>query len=342
MKIPYNTINRCTIAALASAGIFAQTMKLHSNDDVYSKEADAFLSNLPAKLQENQTKAIRMALSGNSEQLEAIRSSRNIAPELPIGVTRTHVSDNLALFRDVRYDNDTLLLLVYLHGGGWTIGSINSCSRFCAALALNGIAVLAVDYRLAPEHGYPDGLNDCISAVLTAASNIDKWKCSGISIGGDSSGGNLAIATAMSCPEGTFNSLMAFYPVTKAYPDNSSSWKGFGTGFGLDSELMMAFNEAYTSDIHNPLVSPADALDDELEKLPPTLIVAADRDILREQGAEFANRLKQLGKEVEYRMVPKSVHLFITVPGQTAAFNYAVSEASWFIHTNDSKTANQQ
>jgi len=148
MKIPYNTINRCTIAALASAGIFAQTMKLHSNDDVYSKEANAFLSNLPAKLQENQTKAIRMALSGNSEQLEAIRSSRNIAPELPIGVTRTHVSDNLALFRDVRYDNDTLPLLVYLHGGGWTIGSINSCSRFCAALALNGIAVLAVDYRL--------------------------------------------------------------------------------------------------------------------------------------------------------------------------------------------------
>ena len=105
---------------------------------------------------------------------------------------------------------------------------------------------------------------------------------------------------------------------------------------------MMAFNEAYTSDIHNPLVSPADALDDELEKLPPTLIVAADRDILREQGAEFANRHKQLGKEVEYRMVPKSVLLFITVPWQSAAFNYAVSEASWFIHTNDSKTANQQ
>ena len=77
---------------------------------------------------------------------------------MPAGIRRMNVGGNLALFRDIRYDNDTIPLLIYFHGGGWTIGSINSCSRFCAAMAGNGIAVLAVDYRLAPEHGYPEGV----------------------------------------------------------------------------------------------------------------------------------------------------------------------------------------
>ena len=316
-------INLYTTAALVSTGILATAI-----------EADAFLSNLPARLQEKQAEAIRMAISGTCEPLEAIRNSRNISQQLPAGITRTYVSDNLALFRDTHHDNDTLPLLIYFHGGGWTIGSINSCSQFCAAMALNGIAVLAVDYRFAPEHRYPDGLNDCIAAVRTAASNLDKWKCSGISLGGDSSGGNLAIATAMSFPEDTFNSMVTFYPVTKAYPDNSSSWTEFGTGFGLDSELMEVFNEAYTSDIRNPLVSPADADDAELKNLPPTLIVAAERDILRDQGIEFANRLVKLGIKVEHRLIPNSVHLFITVPGQAASFSHAVSVSSEFIHSN--------
>lgn len=82
-------------------------------------------------------------------------------------------------------------------------------------MAERGIAVLAVDYRLAPEHPFPEGLKDCIDAVKFACENMAKWKCSSISVGGDSSGGNLAIATALSFPENTFSSLITFYPVTK-------------------------------------------------------------------------------------------------------------------------------
>ena len=95
-----------------------------------------------------------------------------------------------------------LPLLIYLHGGGWTFGSINSCARFCNAIASSGkIKVLAVDYRLAPEHPYPAGLDDCCDAVEFAIDNattlgIDADK---ISVGGDSSGGNLSIATAIRC-----------------------------------------------------------------------------------------------------------------------------------------------
>lgn len=295
-------------------------------------EADSFLANMPDKLQDSQAQAIREAISGDGGLLYNVRNARNHAAELPEGVSRTEINKSLALFRSNRYDTDTIPLLVYFHGGGWVIGSINSCSRYCGAMAEKGIAVLAVDYRLAPEHPFPEGLNDCIDAVNFALDNMAEWKCSGISVGGDSSGGNLAIATAMSFPESTFDSLILFYPVTKAYADGSESWKEFGKGFGLDSELMTAFNNAYTSDSHNPLVSPAEASDSVLSRLPPTLLVAAERDILRCQGADFADRLARLGVESKYVLIPGSVHLFITVAGQPTAFRRSVCESSGFIY----------
>lgn len=294
-------------------------------------EADSFLTGMPDKLQERQTEAIRKAISGESDLLNNVRNARNLAAELPDGVSRTEISKSLTLFRSSHYDNDSIPLLVYFHGGGWVIGSINSCSRYCGSMAEKGIAVLAVDYRLAPEHPFPEGLNDCIEAINFALDNMAEWKCSSISVGGDSSGGNLAIATAMSFPESTFDSLILFYPVTKAYADDSNSWKQFGKGFGLDSELMNAFNNAYTSDSHHPLVSPAEATDSALAKLPPTLLVAAERDILQCQGADFADRLAHLGVKLKYVLISGSVHLFITVAGQPTAFSRSVKESSAFI-----------
>ena len=297
-------------------------------------EADSFLAGMPDKLQELQTEAIRKAISGESDLLYNVRNARNLAAELPDGVSRTEIGKGLTLFRSNHYADDTIPLLVYFHGGGWVIGSINSCSRYCGAMAEKGIAVLAVDYRLAPEHPFPEGLDDCMDAINFALDNMEEWKCSSISVGGDSSGGNLAIATALSFPESTFNSLVIFYPVTKAYADDSDSWKQFGKGFGLDSELMNAFNNAYTSDSHHPLVSPAEATDSALAKLPPTLLVAAERDILRCQGADFADRLADLGVDLKYVLIPGSVHLFITVAGQPTAFCRSVKESSEFISSH--------
>lgn len=297
-------------------------------------EADSFLQAMAPGLQRRQTAAIRAAIAGDGSQLLAVRNSRNVAPQLPDGVTRRDVGPGLALFRSSRFDGQTLPLLIYLHGGGWTFGSINSCSRFCAAMAVEGIAVLAVDYRLAPENPFPTGLEDCLAAVRTAMENIDEWNCNGISIGGDSSGGNLAIATILSLPPSTFDTLVTFYPVTKAYADGSDSWREFGLGYGLDAEIMEAFNDAYISDCHNPLVSPAEASDSLLRRLPRTLIVGAERDILRCQGREFAERLQALGIDADYHMLPGTVHLFITVPGQPSAFRKAVALAAASILSN--------
>ena len=231
------------------------------------------------------------------------------------------------------YDNH-LPVLIYLHGGGWTIGSINSCGRFCNAVASSGrIKVIALDYRLAPEHPYPEGLNDCISAVNyiinhAAELHID---ANHITIGGDSSGGNLALATALSetCL-GKIESLLLFYPVTKAFNDGSESWQLYGSGFGLDAEIMEAFNRAYTINADNrcPNISIGLCSDEELNKLPRTLLIAAERDILRNQGLNLAKRLRGQIQRIEYK---GAVHLFITVAGQDAAFGKAVKDAVSFI-----------
>ena len=118
--------------------ISARTMRANDPCDIYRHEAESFLSAMPKDLQRRQAEAIRQAIAGNNRLLEGIRASRNRPPELPSVVTRTPVGDNMVLFRDRRYENDTIPLLLYFHGGGWTIGSINSCSRFCSEMALNG------------------------------------------------------------------------------------------------------------------------------------------------------------------------------------------------------------
>lgn len=229
-------------------------------------------------------------------------------------------------------------LLVYFHGGGWTFGSINSCSRFCGELVAQAdIAVLAVDYALAPKAPFPHGLNDCIDAVRFAKQHAKEWDSAShlVSAGGDSAGGNLAVATTLSLLASDsipLHSLVLFYPITLTYTDHSESWQHFGSGFALDSELMEAFNQAYApQNAHHHLISVAHAPDELLSQLPPILLIAAERDILCSQGRDFSHRLTQLGVNISRYELPATVHLFITVPGQPLAFNHALSLTASFL-----------
>ena len=150
-------------------------------------------------------------------------------------------------------------------------------------------------------------------------------------MGGDSSGGNLALATALTDRmRGRVESLVLFYPVTKAFADGSESWRLYGRGYGLDADIMEAFNRAYTlrTDPRQPLISIGLASDDSLAKLPRTLIVSAGRDILCDQGRELAERL---GGKATRIVFSDAVHLFITVPGQDEAFSQAVRCAADFV-----------
>lgn len=320
----------CVMSSLC--GMNAQTV----SDSIMRVEAEAFRRGLPEGLQSSQKDAILRAIEGDCEALERVRHGRNSKPPLREGVVARDISPTMRLYGPEGVGG-ALPLLIYFHGGGWTIGSINSCARFCQEVAASGKArVLAVDYRLAPESPYPAGLEDCREAVGFAFGNAAEIGADSdrVFVGGDSSGGNLALATALSGDEccRRLAGVVCFYPVTKAYPDGSASWAAYGSGYGLDADLMEAFNSAYIGHLKGDVagdVNVGDLSDEALEHLPRTLLVAAGRDILCNQGREFATRVgAQRLTRVEF---PQAVHLFITVGGQPEAFRRAVELTVGFI-----------
>lgn len=303
-------------------------------DSLMRAEADTFLAHLPSELQHRQAIAIREAIGGDCRSLQLVRQSRNSSQLIDEKVRVRMLTPTLRLYEPKGTETEKLPLLIYLHGGGWTFGSLNSCGRYCNAMAARGgIRILAVDYRLAPEHPFPTGVNDCINAVEYCLSHADELNIipSQISIGGDSSGGNLALAVSLSeqCKRKIY-SLVLFYPVTKAFNDGSDSWQEYGTGYGLDAELMDAFNQAYSikADPKVEQISIGICTEDKLTNLPPTLLIAAGRDILRDQGEELTKKSKGRINRVEFK---EAAHLFITVPGQDTAFNAAVDLSHRFL-----------
>lgn len=297
-------------------------------------QADEFLRNMPPDLQRKQTEAILKAIEGDYRELMTVRNSRNAQPKYAENVKTRMLTETMRIYEPEDDGGRCLPVLLYLHGGGWTFGSINSCGRFCNVMAASGeMRVIALDYRLAPEHPYPAGLSDCIAAVEYIIGHSDDLHIdiNRITIGGDSSGGNLAVATALSrrCRD-RIESLLLFYPVTKVYNDGSESWRLYGKGYGLDAEIMEVFNWAYTlqADAYSTTISVGLCSDAELKVLPRTLIIAAERDILRDQGKELAERMGDKATRIEYE---GAVHLFITVPGQDAAFEKAVGDAIIFM-----------
>ena len=212
------------------------------------KEETAFLANMKPGLQHTQMLAVRDAMKGDYSALEQIRQSRNQAPVLPETVETKYITPDICLFSPVNATERKRPLLLYLHGGGWCFGSINSCARFCAALVEAGdCCVAALNYRLAPKYPFPMSLNDCIEAFEYLKQHAEEWGCdsSRISIGGDSAGGNLALAASMSLTG--VHKVIPIYPVTKLFTEVTSSWKKYARGYGDDAELLEAFNEAYSA-----------------------------------------------------------------------------------------------
>lgn len=320
-------------------------------------EADDLIDEIPEGSQDRQADAVLHALQGSTEELQQLRQSRDVAVETSDAVTVREICPldgaargiNMRLYAPKSAEGKQIPLLVYFHGGGWTWGNLNSCGAFCNALAATGnIGVLAVDYSLAPENPFPRGLSDCISAVEYAFSNCADLFTSPelISVGGDGCGGNLALATALYFGENKtegchIRSLALFCPVVSVENDNSGSWKKYSRGYGLDRRLMEALIKAYDDGGKAPemlgniskeiLKSPGKASGDMLGKFPPVLIISAERDILIDQGTDFAGRLKESAVKVERQVFPGAIHMFITSPGQPTAFQKAVTLTSDFL-----------
>jgi acetyl esterase len=228
--------------------------------------------------------------------------------------------------------NGPLPALVYFHGGGWVIGNIETHDGSCRALT-NGAqcVVISVDYRLAPESKFPAAADDSYAATKWVAEhaaelNIDPAR---IAVGGDSAGGNLAAVVALMAKEQGGPALayqVLVYPVTD-YNLETASYRENAEGYLLSKNSMIWFWDHYLAtpaDGKNPHASPMQAAD--LAGLPPALVITAEFDPLRDEGAAYAERLKQAGVPVVYTLYPGMIHGFFGMSAVLDKAKQAVGE----------------
>jgi acetyl esterase len=227
---------------------------------------------------------------------------------------------------------DKLPALVYFHGGGWTIGDLDTHDVLCRQLA-NGArcAVFSVDYRLAPEYPFPAAVDDCIAATRYVSANAEALRVDAarIAVGGDSAGGNLATVVALEARDAGGPALafqLLIYPATDqrgAFPSHERN----GQGYLLTQESMDFFRACYlprTEDWPDWRASPLLAKD--LSGLPPAFVLTAGFDPLVDEGRAYAERLEREGVPVTYRQYDDMVHGFVLFGGVVDKANAAVAE----------------
>jgi acetyl esterase len=209
-------------------------------------------------------------------------------------------------------------LVVYLHGGGWTVGSLESHDRICRRLADgSGAAVLAISYRLAPEHPWPASVEDTVAALRWVASEPPELGevPDAVAVAGDSAGGTLAALACLRLRDEHPAALPGLQVLLYANTDLTGaepSMREKAVGWGLNADTIRFFNSQWVPDRtrwSDPGVSPLHAPD--LSGLPSALIVTAEHDPLRDESEAYARRLRDAGVEVELRREPGLIHSFM-------------------------------
>jgi acetyl esterase len=231
-----------------------------------------------------------------------------------------------------------LPLIVYFHGGGFTICTLDMYDDLCRTLAnASGCAVASVDYRLAPETPFPGPVEDCYFALRSLASEAQQLgiDATRLAVAGDSAGANLATATALMArdrggPALRYQALI--YPCIDP-GCSSASQKEFATGYMLTREAMLWYWEQYLqspADAANPLAAPAHA---NLGGLPPATLISAEFDPLRDEGEDYASRLRSAGVAVLGRRYLGMIHGFVSMPYLTPMANRALADVAADIRT---------
>jgi acetyl esterase len=213
--------------------------------------------------------------------------------------------------------------VAYFHGGGWVVGSLDSFDTACRALAnASGATVVSVGYRLAPEHPFPAALEDCVAATRGTAK---KHEGEPIAVAGDSAGGNLAVAVARRLRD-QLAGMALIYPVCDAGL-NTPSMRDFKERYGLTAAGLQRYWSLYLdgADGLQPDLSPLRAGD--LAGLPPTYVLTAEYDVLRDEGEAFAGKLREAGVEVTHRRFEGTIHGFWRWMAATPATREAIDEA---------------
>jgi acetyl esterase len=243
------------------------------------------------------------------EPIGAVRDAVVAGPAGPVPVR---------IYRPVDAGASPLPVAVFTHGGGWVVCDLDSHDGVCRAIAnASGAVVVAVDYRLAPEHRFPAGLEDAYAVLRWAAANAGELggDPQRLAVVGDSAGGNLAAALALLARDRggpAIGAQVLVYPVTD-HDFTTASHRDPGDPKVLQSEEVQYFWQEYLAD-------PADAADPRasplrapsLAGLPPALVITAAFDPLRDEGETYAARLADAGVPVELVRYDSMMHSFVT------------------------------
>jgi acetyl esterase len=243
-----------------------------------------------------------------------------------------HGAIPMRLYRPLGAAADAALpALVYLHGGGWVIGDLDTHDVLCRSLAnAAGCAVVSVDYRLGPEHRFPAAVDDAIAATrwvhrAAASLGLDAGR---IAVGGDSAGGNLAAVVAIAARDAGDLPLafqLLIYPATdmrRGHPSHAAN----GQGYLLTSDSMRYYHGHYIGDSrHDTDWRASPLLHPDLSRLPPALVLTAGFDPLRDEGMAYAEALTAAGNRAAYVCFERQIHGFITMGKLLDEANTAVA-----------------
>jgi acetyl esterase len=208
-------------------------------------------------------------------------------------------------------------IVVFFHGGGWVVCTLDTHDPYCRALATEaGVMVVSVDYRLAPEHKFPAGVEDCLGATKWVLAHAEELGADGsrVFVAGDSAGGTMATVVALLLRDKGATGLagqILLYPVTAHYDPPTASYLEMAEGYGLTRKGMMWFWDHYLKDRSEakdyraaPLLAPS------LRGLPRAFVVTAEYDVLRDEGQAYARRLEEAGVPVTHTLAEGMNHGF--------------------------------
>lgn len=226
---------------------------------------------------------------------------------------------------------ETLPVAVLIHGGGWVIGTLDTHDGLARALAREaGCAVLSLDYRLAPEHPFPAGLDDCLAAIAELPRRAAEFgvRPTGYAVVGDSAGGNLAAAVSLALagkPEAPVRQIL-FYPVIDRRFDTASYRNAPDQGF-LTPAMMRFFWEQYLGD-REPTALAAPIRAASLAGVAPATLILAGNDPLHDEGFAFAVALREAGVATDLHDFAGGVHGFASLVGMAPIADQAVALAA--------------
>jgi acetyl esterase len=252
--------------------------------------------------------------------------------KLAIPAAHGAIAARLYVPNTLRKTNGLAPCLVFFHGGGWVIGNLDTHDVVCRKLAVEGeLIVISVDYRLAPEHKFPAAVDDAITATKWVAANAQKLgvDASRLVVGGDSAGGNLAAVVAIAARDGGGPKLagqLLIYPATEARRTHPSQSE-LDTSILLTHSVTTWFYANYLNghaDVDDWRASPARVKN--LKGLPAAYVLTAGGDPLRDEGDEYAARLKDADVTVTYRHFGGQFHGFFTMGKLLNQANVAAGE----------------